>query len=158
MKLHTLLIVGLALGVTGCAEKEKVAPTQGEDAQVAAEPAAADLAAAEEAKVGTEAFVRHMHLHASQYKRLSDALDAGDLEAAQTPAYWLSRHEAVSGAPDDWQQYIQSMRAAAGAVTDAPDLEAARAAAEGIAESCRGCHIAAWVDVPNLLPDQPIDN
>lgn len=153
MRLHTLLIVGLAVGVVGCAEKEEAASTQSDDAQVAAELAAAEKLAAEEARVGSEAFVKHMHVHASQLKRLNIALDAGDLEAAQTPAYWLSQHEGVSGAPDDWHPYIQSMRDAAGAVTDAPDLEAARVAAEGIAEGCRGCHIAAWVDVPHLSPD-----
>jgi hypothetical protein len=153
MKLQTLMIVGFALSLAACAEKEQAAPTEGVDARIAEESAAAEKLAAEEARVGTEAFVTHMHLHASQLKRLNVALEAGDLEAAQTPAYWLSQHVGVSGAPDEWEPYIQSMRDAANAVTDAPDLEAASVAAEGVAEGCRGCHIAAWVDVPHLSPD-----
>lgn len=153
MKLHTLLIVGLALGVTGCAEKEKVAPAQQDDAQTAAESAAPEQPAAETSEIGNDAFISHMHLHAAQLESLNVALAAGDLDAASTPAYWLSLHQRVSGAPDYSQPYIDMMRAAASAVTDASDLEAARAAAEGIAKGCRGCHAAVGVEVPSLVMD-----
>jgi hypothetical protein len=169
MKLHTLLVLGLALGVMGCAEKEKAAPAQTDDAQSAAETAtetgtetatetatemaAPEQPAAETSEVGNDAFVKHMHLHASQLENLNAALAAGDLDAASTPAYWLSLHERVSGAPDYWQPYVEMMRVAATAVTDASDVEAARAAAEGIAKGCRGCHTAAGVDVPSLVSD-----
>ncbi len=150
MKLHTLLIVGLSLGVAGCAEKEKVAPAQQDDAQTAAETAAPEQPAAATSGIGNDAFISHMHLHAAQLESLNVALAAGDLEAASTPAYWLSLHQRVSGAPDYWQPYIEMMRVAANAVTDASDIEAARAAAEGIAKGCRGCHAAAGVEVPSL--------
>ena len=147
MKLHTLLIVGFALGVTGCIEKEQAAPSQGDDTEMAAKSAMADLAAVEKAGMGSEAFIRHMHLHASHLDGLNAALVAGDLEAAQTPAHWLLRHEGVTGHPDDWQPHIDSMREAARAVADAPDIGAARAAAQHITDGCRGCHAAAGVDI-----------
>ena len=147
MKIYALLIVGFALGVMGCAEKEQVAPVQGDDTEMAAESAAANLPAAEKAKMGSETFIRHMHLHASHLDGLNAALAAGDLEAAQTPAHWLLRHEGVTGHPDGWQPHIDNMRDAARAVAEAPDIAAARAAAQRITEGCRGCHVAAGVDI-----------
>ncbi len=147
MKIHALLIVGVALGVTGCVEKEKATPAQGDDTEMAAELAAADLPAAAKTKMGSETFIRHMHVHASHLDGLNASLAAGDLEAAQTPAYWLLRHEGVTGHPDDLQPHIDNMRDAARAVAEAPDIAAARAAAQRITEGCRGCHAAAGVDI-----------
>jgi len=147
MKIHALLMVGFALGVAGCVEKEQVAPAQDDDTEIAAESAAADLPAAEKAEMGSETFIRHMHLHASHLEGINAALMAGDLDAAQTPAHWLLRHEGVTGHPDGWRSHIDNMRDAARAVTEAPDIAAARAAAERIAEGCRGCHAAAGVDI-----------
>ncbi|MDH3747448.1 MAG: hypothetical protein OER97_04510 [Gammaproteobacteria bacterium] len=147
MRLHALLIVGVALVVTSCVEKKEAAPAQGDDSPVAAGSAVVELPAAEAAGMGSDAFIRHMHLHASHLDRLNAALAAGDLEAAQTPAYWLLRHEGVSGHPGDWDRHIKGIRDAARAVTDAPDLGAARAAAQHITDGCRGCHTAAGVDI-----------
>ena len=147
MKIHALLIVGFALGVTGCVEKEQAAPAQGDDTEMAAELAAADLPAAAKTKMGSEAFIRHMHVHASHLDSLNAALAAGDLEVAKTPAHWLLRHEGVTGHPDDLQPHIENMRDAARAVAEAPDIAAARAAAQRITEGCRGCHAAAGVDI-----------
>lgn len=139
MKIHSLLIglmiVGLAFVLAACAEKEAAAPVQETISDVTEE----------KAEIGTDAFIRHMHNHASQLERLNAALEADDLDAAQTPAYWLSTHKSISGAPDVWQQYIAGMRDAALAVGEAPDLLAARAAAASIAESCAACHTAAGV-------------
>jgi len=101
----------------------------------------------ENAVMGSEAFIRHMHLHASHLDGLNAALAAGDLEAAQTPAHWLLRHEEVAGHPADWQPHINSMRDAARAVANAPDIGTARAAAQRITEGCRGCHAAAGVEI-----------
>ena len=147
MKIHALLIVGFALGVTGCVEKEQATPAQGDDTEMAAELAAADLPAAAKTKMGSEAFIRHMHVHASHLDSLNAALAAGDLEVAKTPAHWLLRHEGVTGHPDDLQPHIENMRDAARAVAEAPDIAAARAAAQRITEGCRGCHAAAGVDI-----------
>lgn len=147
MKIHTLLIVGFALGAAGCVEKEQAAPAQGDDTEMAPESATADLPAPETAGMGSEAFIRHMHLHASHLEGLNVALAAGDLEAAQTPAHWLLRHEGVTGHPAGWQPHIDHMRDAALAVTEASDIATARAAAQRITEGCRDCHAAAGVDV-----------
>lgn len=145
MRIRTLWIIGLALSLVACAQKDQPAPAQGQDTNKAAE--APELSAAQKAVVGTEAFLRHMHMHARQLETLNAALDAGDLEAAQTPAYWLSKHEGVSWPVDDWQPYIKEMRDAANEVTDAPDIETARAGARHIADGCRGCHREAGVDI-----------
>lgn len=141
MKLQTLLIVGFALGLAGCAEKEQVALPQGDDAETAAE-----APAGEKAEMGTAAFIAHMHHHASQLYRLKAALDVGSLAAAQRPAYWLSGHDETVEVPDDWQVYVKGMRDGARAVADAPDLAAASAAAQRIEQSCGDCHTAAGVD------------
>lgn len=154
MKIHTLLIVGLALGVTGCAEKEQDAPAKPADTPMAAASEAPELQSTERAVAGTDAFVRHMHLHAKQFQKLNVALAAEDLAGAQTPAYWLSRHEGVTAPVDKWQPFIEQMREAAEAVTAARDLGAARLAAQRIGESCIGCHTAAGAPVASLQPNE----
>lgn len=160
MKLHALLILGLALVLTACGKKEEAAapqavdaPAQEADVEVVVEEAPPNLRSPEVADFGTEAFVRHMHLHAGQLERLNAALAADDLVGAYTPAYWLSRHEGVSDYREDLQQYIDAMRASANAVGEASDLETARAAAKGIEEGCQGCHIETGVDVPGLAQE-----
>lgn len=150
MKLHSLLIVGLSFSVAGCGEKEQVAPAEQDVTQMTTEA----LPAAEKADAGTDAFVRHMHAHATQLERLNAALAAQDLDAAQTPAYWLSRHEGVTSPVDEWGPYIGKVRDAAQAVSNATDLESARDAAQDIYEACLGCHVAAGVDIPGLGMDQ----
>ena len=88
------------------------------------------------------ALINHMHLHASQLKDLNDALSAGDLEAAGTPAYWLSRHKTQTGLPANWEPHIAEMHAAAVAVEEATILATAKAAAQRLEAACRGCHEA----------------
>jgi len=155
MQFPALLIIGFALGVAACAEREQPAPAQEEEAQAAPAPEPAEMPADEPAGMGTEGFIRHMHLHASHLQGLNASLAAGDLEAAKTPAYWLLRHEEVTGFPADWQQHIDHMRSAARAVTEATDIGAARTAAQRITEGCSGCHAAAGVDpdISNLRLD-----
>lgn len=148
MKSHMLLIIVFTLSATGCAEKEQATPEPRDEPQAtapAAEPALIEGPAAPDESMRNEAFLRHMHAHAEQLDRLNFALADGELEAAMTPAYWLSRHGAVSGIPSDWQPYVDGMREAARAVEDATDLEAARSAAERITAQCQGCHAAAGV-------------
>lgn len=96
-----------------------------------------------------QAFIDHMHAHAEQLDDLMFALADGDLEGAMTPAFWLSRHDAVEGVPEEWQQYVTGMRKAAAAVESAGDLEAAKAAAERLSEQCQACHTAAGISTPN---------
>lgn len=149
MKLHMILIIGFALSVTGCAEKEQAALEQRDETQMAApaaEPPTAEAPVAEKQSWRTDAFLQHMHAHAKQLDDLNFALADGDLEAAKTPAYWLSRHETVRVVQPEWQPYLDGMRGAARAVEDATDLPTARTAAERITEHCQGCHAAVGVD------------
>ena len=146
MKLQSLLIVGLVLFVTACAEKKEPAPEPAAEPQVAApaEPAA-EMPSAEEEAARSEAFIDHMHAHAEQLDNLNFALADDDLEGAMTAAYWLSGHQEVSGIRDEWRPFLSGMREAAQAVEEANDLEGARAAAERINDNCQGCHDAAGV-------------
>ena len=90
-----------------------------------------------------DAFLKHMHRHADELVDLNLALADGDLDAAKKSANWLSRHDAVTSIPPEWQLFLSGMREAARAVGEASDLEAARLPAERITENCQGCHVAA---------------
>ncbi len=136
MKLHTLLIVGFALSMTGCAGKEQAVPEAVDELQ--APPATTE-------EWMNDAFLKHMHRHADKLDDLNLALADGDLDAAITSANWLSRHDAVTGIPPEWQLYLDGMREAARAVGEASDLEAARLAAERITDNCQGCHVDAGI-------------
>ncbi len=137
MKTTTFCALTLALCLAACGKQE--APEQS-----ASEPAAAETAVAE--PMFDHAFIDHMHAHAEQLDELMFALSDDDLEGALTPAYWLSRHDAVSGVPDEWQHFITGMREAAAAVEVATDLDTAKAAAERISGQCQGCHEASGVN------------
>ena len=143
MKLSTLLIVGFALSMAGCAEKEQPVPEAVNEVQ--APPPAAEVETAKAEEWQNDAFLKHMHRHADELDNLNMALADGDLDAAKASANWLSRHDGLSGIPPEWQLYIVSMREAADAVAEAPDLEAARAPSERITENCQGCHVAAGI-------------
>lgn len=163
MKFQTLLIVAFVLGVTGCAEKEQVAPPEAADAEKVAEKVAESAAAEmpmddetpldDRDKMGTAAFITHMHHHASQLEWLNQALDAGSLSAAQRPAYWLSGHDDVVGVPEEWRVYVDGLHDAAEAVAAAPDIATARAATKRIEENCVACHAAAGVDIVSAQVD-----
>jgi len=142
MKLQTLLIVTFTLGVMGCAEKEQAVPDE-----VPAPPPAAEAPPAEKKVWQNDDFLEHMHEHAAKLDDLNFALADGDLDAAMTPAYWLSGHETVSGVPSELLPYLYRMREAARAVEEATDLATAQIAAEEINEQCQGCHLAADVTV-----------
>ena len=143
MKLHTLLIVGFALSMTGCAEKDQALPEAVDEVQ--SPPPAAEASPAKKGEWQDDAFLKHMHRHADELDNLNLALADGDLDAAKTSANWLSRHDGVSGIPPEWQLYLINMREAADAVAEATSLEAARLPAERITENCQGCHIAAGI-------------
>jgi cytochrome c556 len=147
MKLHSLLIFGLALFITACAEKKEPAPEPAAEpkAAAAAEPAT-EMPAAEEESARDDAFIDHMHAHAEQLDNLNFALADDDLAGAMTAAYWLSGHQEVSGLKEEWRPFLEGMRKGAQAVEEAGDLESARAAAESINDNCQGCHDAAGVN------------
>ncbi|NNF39889.1 MAG: hypothetical protein HKN64_00835 [Woeseiaceae bacterium] len=147
MKFHTLLIIGLTLGVAGCGDKEAAAPAARDEAKMSGESASPGASDMDETVRVSDAVVRHMHLHAEQLHRLNNALAAGDLDAAQTPAYWLSRHETMSVFPEAWRPHLLEMRAAALEVEAATDIDMALAAAARIAAACKACHAAAGFDV-----------
>ena len=87
-----------------------------------------------------------MHRHAGYLDELNAALAAGDLEAAGTPAYWLSRHETVTGIGEELQPFVDAMRSAAHEAEEANDIATARAAAEKLEQACEACHDAAGVE------------
>lgn len=156
MKLHTLLVLGITLGAMGCAEKEEAAPAE-ELATEAAAPAESETAPVETDAVDeTLAVVEdwrnaelldHMHAHAEHLDDLNYALDDGNLERANTAAYWLVQHKTLTGLPPSLQPFVDGMREAAAEVEDAADIEAARVAADKIAAQCQACHAAADVVV-----------
>ncbi len=167
MKLQMLLIVGFAVGIVGCAEKEQAEPQQDTDVSAQQESAVEETTAAvTEAPAVEEApedrpdttfaqieswrtadLLDHMHAHAEHLDDLNFALDDGNLERATTSAYWLSRHDKVKGLPEEFQPFVDRMRDAARAVEAADDLDAARTAAQQIGTECQGCHTATGVSV-----------
>lgn len=134
MKLHVLMIIGFALSVTGCENKEQAAPEQ-----------AAEEPAAEETSYHYDGILEHMHGHADRIDLINNALADDDLEASKVPARWLWRHETMIGVPEDWQPYLSAMRQSARDLGSATDLATARAAATRITEQCQACHTAAGV-------------
>ncbi len=140
MNVRMILIAWVALSALGCAREEPPVEQTDDDRGTP------QAAATETQTWKTDAFMRHMHLHASQIDKLNLALAEGDFDGAMTPAYWLSRHDEVDGIPVELQRYIKGMRSAAREVEESTDFDTARAAAERITVHCQGCHSAADVD------------
>jgi len=140
MRLHLLLIIGLAVGIAACAEKEQAAPEQASEAEPAAPEVASEAMPMQAEDWRNSTFMEHMHEHADHLDDLNFALDDGDLEGAMVAAYWLSRHETVSGLPENLQPYVVRMREAASDVEEANNLDTARAAARKIGTACQACH------------------
>ncbi len=149
MKLQTLLIVGFALSMSGCAEKEQAVD------EAKAPPPAAEASPAKVEEWRNAEFLDHMHRHADQLDDLNNALADGDIIAAMTPAYWLSRHDSVEGVPAEWQQYMDGMREASIDVEKSNDIDVARAAAGRINKQCQGCHAAAGAMIDYDASDAP---
>ena len=144
MRIIALFTITLTMSLAACSKQEPAAPKQpaGDETAAPAEQAAPEVSEAR------QALINHMHLHAEQLDDLMFALADGDLEGARTPAYWLSRHDAVEGLSEDLQIFVTNMREAAFTVEEATDLETARAAAEKISAECQGCHDATGVSAP----------
>lgn len=145
MKLNVLLLIGLAAGITACAEKEQGAPEPTDDTPPAVSALEGEATPAQLEEWRASNFLDHMHAHAEHLDDLNYALDDGDFEGAMTPAYWLSRHDTVDGLPPDLQPFLVRMREAARGVEETQDLAAARAAAARIGTECLSCHTAAGV-------------
>ena len=142
MRLHTILLVGLSLGMVGCAKEEQPMIEPADDAKAATDTIASTPG---NEPWKNEAFVKHMHLHAEKLDDLNFALADGDLEGAMTPAYWLSSHETFDDVQQEWLPFLYGMRNEAEAVEAATDLDTARAAAERITAHCQSCHAAAGI-------------
>ena len=145
MKLHTLLIIGFAMSIAGCAKEEQAVPEEVDEAQTATP--ATEALPVENKEWQSDAFMKHMHLHAEKLDDLNFSLADGNFDAAMTPAYWMSRHETVGGAPSEMQPYLIGMREAARDVEEATDIAAAQLGAERINEQCQGCHAAAGITI-----------
>ncbi len=145
MKLHAILIVGLGVIVTGCAEKEQPISEPTDEAATPTPEAAAPSEGGDGWRNAD--FLRHMHRHAEKLDEINFALADGDLEAAMTPAYWLARHETYNDVPSEWLPYLYAMRSEAEAVETATELATARAAAERINAQCQACHAAAGMSM-----------
>lgn len=148
MTSRPLFALAAAACLVACDKQPAVEEIPAEDAAVAApaEKASAGDESMPAKTVFDQAFIDHMHMHADQMDELMFALADGDLVAAGTPAYWLSRHPTDDRIPDDWLPHLESMREAAREVETATDLDTARAAAERITTHCQGCHAAAGVN------------
>jgi trans-aconitate methyltransferase len=149
MRTRTILVFVAASCLAACGKQP---PAEEAPAEVPADeaPMVADTAPAQDPApaelIFDQAFIDHMHVHAERVDELMFALDDGDLEAAKSPAAWLSRHQAESRIPDQWQPYFAAMQEAARAVENATSLDTAREAAEKISVHCQECHIAAGIN------------
>jgi hypothetical protein len=157
MKPNMIFLIGLAIGIAGCAEKEQTATEEANARPPAVSAVEPETAPAQIEDWRSSNFLDHMHAHAEHLDDLNYALDGGDFEGAMTPAYWLSRHESLGGLPTDLQPFLVRMREAGRVVEETKDLAAARAAAEQIGKQCLGCHTAAGVnndgDIPGSMND-----
>lgn len=145
MRVHIVFVVGLALIVAACAEKDGAESGPVDEAAAPATEAAAPSQPDESWR--NAGFLKHMHRHADKLDELNFALADGDLEAARTPAYWLAKHETYDDIQSEWLPYLYAMRAEAEAVETATDLDAATAAAQRITVQCQKCHEMAGVSI-----------
>jgi hypothetical protein len=149
MRSRTLWVFAAAACLGACGKQPPA-----EDAAVEApadEPVVVEQATAADEAVPAElvfdqAFIDHMHVHAERVDELMFALEDGDLDAARSPAAWLSRHQPEDRIPDEWLPYLEAMQKSARAVENATKLETARAAAEQISVYCQECHTAAGIN------------
>ena len=152
MNTNMIFLIGLVVGIAGCAEKEQTATEQANAVPPAVSTVEPEAAPAQIEDWRSSNFLEHMHAHAEHFDDLDYALDDGDFDGVMTPAYWLSRHESLGGLPADLQPFLVRMREAGRVVEETKDLAAARAAAEQISQQCLGCHTAAGVDNDGGIP------
>lgn len=147
MKIERLVLIGVMSGLlAACADKETDAVAETDAQPPAARTAAPPAMPEPEPSPDREAFINHMHVHSIHLERINEALAAGDLEAAETPAYWLSTHDAIDGLPRGWGRHLAGIRDEAYSIQTTDDIEWARSAAGRIADNCRACHEANGFD------------
>lgn len=83
-----------------------------------------------------------MWRHYERAGAVQAAMLEGDLGSARATARWIAEHPA-HGVPGEPVAWTDSMRLAARAVTNAPDLAEAAQATSRMAATCGSCHVAA---------------
>lgn len=110
------------------------------------------LAAAQETNVAD-----HMQHHNDAMIAIQRSIIAGSLDGVREPARWLQEHDKPAGLTAADEDFIDSVRAAAGAVLEADSLEAAAEAASQMGLACGNCHLASGVTVEFDEVDRPSD-
>ena len=105
------------------------------------EVARADAAAPAPTADAAPSLRQHMDEHFRAVAELQGAIVRGHLEQARAHAQYLVEHD-EHAALDGWQPHVDAMRAAARAVSAAPDLPTAGRLTAELGRACSGCHRA----------------
>jgi cytochrome c553 len=97
----------------------------------------------------------HMHEHLDRITTIKTSIIMGDLDSVREPAKWIAEHESVSGLPENYQPYVESMRQYAREVAAAPDLQSAATAVSNMAITCGDCHQANDVTIAVSVTAKP---
>lgn len=97
----------------------------------------------------------HMHEHWERITQIQAALIRGDLAAVREPAQYLAAHPTPAALPGQWEEYVESMRAAARAAFEARDFTAAATATSLMGNACGSCHVDNGIDVRFEISDPP---
>lgn len=95
----------------------------------------------------------HMQEHFLKVTAVREALVMGNLEAAAAPATWLAEHAPFAELPQDWERYLEHVRAEALEVVAAQDLDTASRATAQMAVACGDCHLQNGI--ADQFPDPP---
>ncbi|MCO4745380.1 MAG: hypothetical protein KC912_11375 [Proteobacteria bacterium] len=93
--------------------------------------------------------VTKMHTQFAIATEARDAVIHGDLTAAQAAGAELENFSIKNSLPDQWRPMLAETKAAAAALSTAPDLQTASGLIGDLALSCAGCH-AVTGGGPNL--------
>jgi hypothetical protein len=85
--------------------------------------------------------------HFVQADEIRDALIAGDLDKAKTPANWLLENMVTEDMPVRWRAHVPKVRRAAKTIAEATELADATAAAGKLAAACGECHADIGVEM-----------
>ena len=88
-----------------------------------------------------EDLAEHMQGHFDMATAIRNAVIAGNLPLAKRAGTLLAQHSDDS-LPESWQPSVARMKEAATDAKDAPDLQAAGAAAARLGRACGSCHAA----------------
>ena len=99
----------------------------------------------------------HMHEHLGRITTIKTSIIMGDLDSVREPAKWIAEHESVSGLPENYQPYVESMRQNAREVVAASDLQSAATAVSNMAITCANCHQANDVTIAVSITAEPAE-